>query len=157
MECCTGTLLGDLRATLDADQQRAVDSQLAHILREVNAISHPTFGLPAPAAPTFERWSDAFGDLLGSILRDGEVSRRRCPCRTRPLRDLAAERSAALDEVTVPSLVHWDLWDTNVFVDPDTLQVVGVIDFERALWGDPLMEAQFLSNATTLRSERPTA
>jgi aminoglycoside phosphotransferase (APT) family kinase protein len=40
--------------------------------------------------------------------------------------------------------VHWDLWDTNVFVDPDTLAVVGVIDFERVLWGDPLMEAQFV-------------
>ena len=43
-----------------------------------------------------------------------------------------------------PRLVHWDLWDNNVFVDPDTLAVVGLIDFERVLWGDPLMEAQFL-------------
>ena len=47
--------------------------------------------------------------------------------------------------MTVPSFVHWDLWDPNVFVDPDTLEVVGIIDFERALWGDPLMEAQFLA------------
>jgi aminoglycoside phosphotransferase (APT) family kinase protein len=45
----------------------------------------------------------------------------------------------------VPCFVHWDLWDPNVFVDPDSLDVVGVIDFERALWGDPLMEGQFLS------------
>jgi len=40
--------------------------------------------------------------------------------------------------------VHWDLWDANVFVDPDTRGVTGVIDFERVLWADPLMEAQFL-------------
>jgi hypothetical protein len=31
-----------------------------------------------------------------------------------------------------------------VFVDPDSHEVVGLIDFERVLWADPLMEAQFL-------------
>jgi aminoglycoside phosphotransferase (APT) family kinase protein len=50
----------------------------------------------------------------------------------------------ALDEVDTPRLVHWDLWDGNVFVDPATGQVSGLIDFERALWGDPLMEANFV-------------
>jgi aminoglycoside phosphotransferase (APT) family kinase protein len=47
--------------------------------------------------------------------------------------------------------VHWDLWDANVFVDPSTLQVTGVIDFERAFWGDPLMEAQFRAKADDAR------
>ena len=59
--------------------------------------------------------------------------------------DVVTSRTSELDEVRVASLVHWDLWDTNVFVDPDTLEVVGLIDFERALWGDPVMEAQFLA------------
>lgn len=31
-----------------------------------------------------------------------------------------------------------------MFVDPDTGGVTGVIDFERVLWADPLMEAQFV-------------
>ena len=52
-----------------------------------------------------------------------------------------------LDEVTAPCFVHWDLWDSNIFVDPDTLSVVGIIDFERALWGDPLMEGQFFAKS----------
>jgi aminoglycoside phosphotransferase (APT) family kinase protein len=51
----------------------------------------------------------------------------------------------ALDVVTTPRFVHWDLWDPNVFVDPATWDVVGIIDFERVLWADPLMEAQFTS------------
>jgi hypothetical protein len=48
-----------------------------------------------------------------------------------------------LDEVTTPCLVHWDLWDGNVFVDPATLRITGLIDFERAMWADPLIEAVF--------------
>ncbi len=34
-------------------------------------------------------------------------------------------------------------WDGNIFVDPATRQVSGLIDFERALWADPLMEVNF--------------
>ena len=50
-----------------------------------------------------------------------------------------------LDEITTPHLVHWDIHDGNVFVDPHTLRVTGLIDFERALWGDPLSESFFLN------------
>ena len=57
---------------------------------------------------------------------------------------LVDRRAGCLDEVDTAHLVHWDLWDPNVFVDADTLEVVGLVDFERVLWGDPLMEAQFL-------------
>ena len=56
---------------------------------------------------------------------------------------LCAEAHPALDEVQSPRLVHWDLWDGNVFVDPATAQITGISDFERSLWGDPLMEVNF--------------
>lgn len=47
----------------------------------------------------------------------------------------------ALDEITTPCLVHWDAWNPNIFVQDG--KVTGIIDFERALWAEPLMEAQF--------------
>ena len=46
-----------------------------------------------------------------------------------------------LDEVSEPALVHWDLWAGNVFVKDG--KITGITDFERALWGDPLMEHYF--------------
>ena len=49
----------------------------------------------------------------------------------------------ALDEITEPRLVYWDLWDGNVMVDTTTHELTGMLDLERALWGDPLMESQF--------------
>jgi fructosamine-3-kinase len=51
------------------------------------------------------------------------------------------KHAPALDAVTDPRLVHWDAWDANFFVRDG--EVTGLVDFERALWADPLMEAQF--------------
>ena len=47
----------------------------------------------------------------------------------------------ALDEVTEACLVHWDLWDGNIFIHEG--QISGIIDFERAFWGEPLIEHYF--------------
>jgi aminoglycoside phosphotransferase (APT) family kinase protein len=49
----------------------------------------------------------------------------------------------ALDAVDRPALVHFDLWDGNAFVDrtPDGgWRVTGLIDGERAFFGDPVAE-----------------
>ena len=43
--------------------------------------------------------------------------------------------------MTVPQLIHWDLWDGKVFVLDG--HICGIIDWERALWGDPLMDDRF--------------
>ena len=45
------------------------------------------------------------------------------------------------EEVTTPRFVHWDIWAGNVFVDKG--EITGIIDFERALWADELMEVGF--------------
>jgi Ser/Thr protein kinase RdoA (MazF antagonist) len=54
---------------------------------------------------------------------------------------------AALEEVTVPCAVHFDLWQGNILVDrtTGTPRIGGLIDGERMFWGDPL--ADFVSLA----------
>jgi aminoglycoside phosphotransferase (APT) family kinase protein len=43
--------------------------------------------------------------------------------------------------------VHFDLWNGNVFVDfsSNPVRLVGIIDGERAFWGDPLAELASLA------------
>ena len=55
-------------------------------------------------------------------------------------RDLDRSREI-FDEVKIPVLVHWDLWDGNIFVKDN--RITGIIDWERSLWADPLMEVGF--------------
>lgn len=51
------------------------------------------------------------------------------------------EEKEFFEEVTVPCLVHWDLWEGNVFVSGG--KITGIIDWERALWADPLLKLGF--------------
>ncbi len=143
MECCDGVLLSAERATLTDAQQTGIDRQLAGFLAQMNAITDRGFGRPDRAATRWVRWSDAFACLVGDLLADGEAADVELPVGSGEVTDLLRRHASALDAVTEPRFVHWDLWDTNVFVDPTTLAVLGIIDFERVLWADPLMEAQF--------------
>jgi aminoglycoside phosphotransferase (APT) family kinase protein len=145
MEHCSGELLETLRPSLNNEQQLIVDAQIAGFLRSMNALTNPTFGLQAPDAPRFSSWSEAFGWLVETALVDGEAKQVVLPCPYDRIRRFVGSQTNVLDEVTSPRFVHWDLWDSNIFVDPQTLKVVGLIDFERALWADPLMESQFFS------------
>ena len=44
-------------------------------------------------------------------------------------------------ERPVPScLLHMDIWHQNILVDPDSGAVTGIVDWDRALWGDPEIE-----------------
>jgi aminoglycoside phosphotransferase (APT) family kinase protein len=68
----------------------------------------------------------------------------------RPVDEIARTAEAAydaLDEVAVPRLVHFDLWDGNILVDRtvEGARIGGLIDGERMFWGDPL--ADFVSLA----------
>jgi aminoglycoside phosphotransferase (APT) family kinase protein len=143
MEHCPGTLLSVLRPTLDQHERQAIDAQLARHLASMNVITAETFGRPDATAQHDSLWSVAFTRLVNDVLADANDAGVQLPIPTTAVASLISSRSAALDEVTDPHFVHWDLWDPNVFIDPDTLEVVGLIDFERVLWGDPLMEAQF--------------
>jgi aminoglycoside phosphotransferase (APT) family kinase protein len=144
MEWCDGTLLSRLRPTLSDTQQGAIDGQLGGLLRQLHEIGNDGFGLQAPSQPKFGRWSDAVADLFDMVMTDAEAMLVQLPRSYDGLRAIPRRFAAELDLVTEPRFVHWDLWDANVFVDPLTLEVRGLIDFERAMWGDPLIEAQYV-------------
>ncbi len=43
-----------------------------------------------------------------------------------------------LKEVRTPRLAVLDFSDSSVLIDPESKEVTGLIDFERAVWGDEL-------------------
>ena len=82
-----------------------------------------------------------FSNVLGDAARGG-VSFAFTPDML--LARLKRDR-ACFNLVTTPSLVHLDMWDGNIFVHEGHLS--GVIDWERALWGDPFMDDRFRSQS----------
>ena len=101
------------------------------------------FGYPAPEADlSAADWRTAFGAMVEAVLEDAERWESDLGVSVTGIRALVAEGGRALDEVTEPRLVHFDLWPGNIFVDHagDGARITGLIDHERAFWGDPAAE-----------------
>jgi fructosamine-3-kinase len=125
------------------EEQHAIDFRTGEYLRQINAINGTSFGYFAQAEFQFATWREAFCTMLDHILQDGDDAGVELFLSYDALRSRLQPFFPVLDEVTQPVLVHWDLWDGNIFIDPETKEITGILDFERALWGDPLMEINF--------------
>lgn len=143
MQFLPGTPLHKLRNALDPQTQATLDREIGRLLRQLNRIEGPFFGYWAEQGGRAATWRAAFATMLKHVLDDGIAVQAVLP---RPYDTLYAQVLPQLDvleAVTTPQLVHWDLWDGNILVDPDMRQITGIIDFKRTLWGDPLMEVNF--------------
>jgi aminoglycoside phosphotransferase (APT) family kinase protein len=143
MDFVPGVSFHKLRPQFSAQEQERIDRQTGIYLRQVNQIRGVGFGLfafPDQLAPT---WREGFNRLFQDVLADGQEYPVELALPYEEISARVAARYDNLDEVQAPCLVHWDLWDGNIFVDPETKQITGYIDFERALWADPLMEVNF--------------
>jgi aminoglycoside phosphotransferase (APT) family kinase protein len=138
-----GASLQSIGEQITAEERDAVERALGHHLREINAIRGPAFGLLAATADRHPTWRTAFGALFESVLADGERAGVELLIDYAEARTALERAASALDEVTEPRLVYWDLWEGNVLVDETTHRLTGMLDLERALWGDPLIEGQF--------------
>ncbi|GEL96429.1 phosphotransferase family protein [Cellulomonas composti] len=121
----------------DARTARA-EADLAALLGRLGAVTGETFGYPQSPALRGPTWRGAFTAMVEALLADAVRWDVAVPADR--FRAALTQHGTTLDEVRVPRLVHTDLWPGNLFVDAATGALVGVIDPERALWGDPLLE-----------------
>ncbi len=143
MEFAPGVALNRLQSSLSQERRDEIDRRWGSYLRELNEVPGSDFGLCAPDAARFGRWREAYDWLLQAVLADGRDAAVDLGMPYDALYSHLAAHYDALDEVAEPRLVHWDLWSGNICVDPDAGRITGIFDFERALWGDPVMEVNF--------------
>lgn len=124
----------------DEDPRAArAQADLGAVMERLHALTGERFGYPQSPTLQAPTWRGAFTAMVRALLADAERAGVPDVPATR-VREALDAHGAALDEVTVPRLVHSDLWPGNLFVDPATGALLGVIDPERALWGDPLLD-----------------
>jgi fructosamine-3-kinase len=159
MSQCPGDPWHQLRLPPAGRERDDLRAEVGRQVAVLHTITGTGFGYPSRAvAPLRPRWRAAFGDMVDAVLADavrfGAVLPRPVP----EIGEMFAARSTVLDEVTTPVLVHFDLWDGNILVDSDgerAPRIGGLIDAERAFWGDPL--AEMVSLALFGDIERDTA
>jgi fructosamine-3-kinase len=122
---------------LSSGQRLALRTAVGQELAGLHALTGPGFGYPA--RPLVRTWREAFTGMVDVLLDDARHYGVALP---RPAAAIAAavdRAGAALDTVDTPVLVHFDLWDGNILVTPEG-RLGGLIDAERAFWGDPAAE-----------------
>ncbi|MER6128523.1 aminoglycoside phosphotransferase family protein [Streptomyces sp. NPDC001795] len=133
---------------LDRAERARLRRELGGHVARLHTVNGPGFGYPSGAlGPLAADWRTAFTTMYDALLADARRFHAWLP---RPVDDIARTARTAydtLEEVAVPRLVHFDLWDGNILVDRTAQEprIGGLIDGERMFWGDPL--ADFVSLA----------
>jgi aminoglycoside phosphotransferase (APT) family kinase protein len=130
-----------------------VREELGAAVARLHTVTGDRFGYPG-ARSHASTWPTAFTSIVDDLLADGADWGVELPVPPQRIRELIAAHAGALAVVERPSLVHFDLWDGNVLglAGPDGVpHLSGVVDGERYLYGDPLVD--FVSPAILRRLE----
>ncbi|HZZ36184.1 MAG TPA: aminoglycoside phosphotransferase family protein, partial [Caulobacteraceae bacterium] len=140
IEHLEGNLLSVALADMAPQQAAGLRRELAGIAAAIQAVTAPTFGYPHQAALQAPTWREAFGRMLDAVLDDALRLDMDPPLE--PLRSRLRGVAERLDIGGPPRLIHYDLWDGNVLVSRGEAgwSITGLIDWERAFYGDPLAE-----------------
>ena len=141
MEKLEGASLNIEKGSLPPDRIEAIRMEVGKINRRINEISCPCFGYPGQPDFQGREWYPVFRKMMEAGIRDAENGNVELRISIDTLRDCLEKDKGLFEEVTEPKLVHWDCWDGNIFVKDG--RITGIIDWERSLWGDPLMEVGF--------------
>ncbi|MCR2803540.1 phosphotransferase family protein [Paenibacillus soyae] len=136
-----GRSYNSMRAELGDAARAAIDRQVGQLNARINVITGERFGYFGQPQRQGRVWIDVFRSILQDAVRDAERRDIALPVDFQTLAALLDRDAPHFAEVAEPRLVHWDLWSGNVFVEYG--RVTGLIDFERCLWAEPLMEAGF--------------
>ena len=147
MEVMPGQSLYSLRQGMDDASLADIHRQIGRITREISSVTGRRFGCLGDERLQFDRLYDFVRLLLGNVL--GDAARRQVDLGVQPtaLMTALARDAAAFDEVSVPRLIHWDMWEGNIFVENG--RVSGIIDWERAMWSEPLGDDRFRRHTRT--------
>ena len=145
MKKIKGESLAVQKPQLTQQQLSDIYTTAGSLNKEINQVTNEYFGYMGQPAFQGKSWHDIFAKMLSAVMGDAEKENIDLRLSARELLDMLEHDKNLFLEVTTPRLVHWDIWDGNVFVEDG--MITGIIDWERCLWGDPLMEVGFRSYA----------
>ena len=139
MERLPGQPLTEVRLT--AELMDWVLEQVGVYLAQMHSLVADGYGYlgahhPMEPQPT---WREAFAIMWNKLLDDVVACGGYTPDEANGLRQLLESYRTHFDRMVPASLLHMDVWSQNILVD-GAGRVTGLVDLDRALWGDPEIE-----------------
>jgi aminoglycoside phosphotransferase (APT) family kinase protein len=161
MTVLPGTPLSDFPGLVRSQFQRALQ-QVGECLRQLHALTtteclglegetYGYLGAHRPMEPQ-STWAAAFRVMWNSLLDDVVACGSYTSDEAQAMRDLLDLHIEKFDRPVTPRLLHMDVWSQNILIDKSG-NVTGLVDLDRALWGDVEIEFAVLDYCGI--SERP--
>ena len=144
MDWIDGNSFSSSKSSMSEEEIKSIEVEIGEYIGALHTIKGNKFGLLGNMCTSKETLFSFFEQLLLGVLQDGmdkkiDIGVDYDKVHTSLLRD-----KACFHDVTESVLVHWDTWEGNWLIKDHA--VIGLIDWERALFGDPLMEDRFRSH-----------
>lgn len=132
-----GISYSSVRQYLTRSELSDIERQLHNLSSIITRYSSPYFGSVSVVDDSgrFDTWSEAFTEMIESILMDGEDMLVALPYSE--IRHVTERMKRSLDEVKEARLVVRGLGnEENVLIERRANEVTGLLDFGKAFWGD---------------------
>ena len=117
-----------------------INTEIGKISRELSHIQNPEFGFLGEDK-RYDSLFEFVKQMLKNLLSDAQKRDIDILYEEQTFLNQLENDKSAFETIHNASLVHWDMWEGNVFVKDG--HVSGIIDWERALWGEPFMDDRF--------------
>jgi aminoglycoside phosphotransferase (APT) family kinase protein len=140
MERLPGTPISHIQG-LTQDAFEDLLRQVGRCLRQVHSITGDRYGYVGEHRPMEPQpnWPSAFHVMWNGLLDDIERCGGYTPDEATRMRGPLDRHMAAFDRPVPASLLHMDIWAENILAD-ESGRLTGLIDWDRACWGDPEVE-----------------
>jgi aminoglycoside phosphotransferase (APT) family kinase protein len=135
-----GVMLREAADAMSAEQLCSVYREMGRMLKQVHQVRFDAFGyigarVIEPKTSNADYMQHQFDKMLDEFQRLGAD-----PVILRAVRSYIDANSFLFDSCLWPSLCHNDFHDANVMVSRETGRLVGILDVENAVAGDPLLD-----------------
>jgi aminoglycoside phosphotransferase (APT) family kinase protein len=130
----------DIADSFTTEESEHLWEQFGRITRTIHDTAGTSFGGPYPMTE-YRTWSQTILDRFERVIAAmNEVQLDLTDIQS--IFTAAQDHTTMLDEIQQPHLLHGDLWLFNILIGRSAAgpNIVGILDADRAWWGDPLAD-----------------
>jgi aminoglycoside phosphotransferase (APT) family kinase protein len=134
-----GERWADIENKLTPAENLELWCQCGTLVKQIHITTGEWFGYPYPGFHS--KWSDVILERFSHISQSMEAYQVKIPA-FEAISKIAFHQAPVFDEIVLPRLLHGDLWTFNLLVTRGESgpQITGVMDTDRAWWGDPMAD-----------------